>query len=724
MVLNLTERCNLACQVCFASAGESPRPNSSPDPTFDEVLGWCRNLLKDAGPFNLHLSGGEPTLRDDLPQLIRAMRDLGFTYLQLNTNGIRLAEGRSYAEELKKAGLSRVFLQFDDVSDDVFLGLRGRPLLETKLRAIEHCGSADLGVVLVPTLVPRVNTGQIGQILRTALGLVPTVRTVHFQPVSYFGRYPHPPADRDRITIPEIVAQIEEQTGGKFKAANFYPASGENPYCSFHGRFWLHADGRIVPTARPAQPSCCGAPQTPLIQLGAALCRRPLDLPAGARARRRCAGPLNESRQLRCLPGREEAQLLHLGDGLPGCLEPRPRPAARLLSACARRRRKADPALRLEPHQPRRSEALPGSCWHGTAWRRAMNATAAAIRRSPLDAWMAGRLNLAPSDLSRRAIAAYQLDALRQTLDWARTHSAFCRECLAALDSSPFGDLADLRKIPFTTPADLVQHGARMLCLPQDRISRIVTLNTSGTTGSAKRVFFTSEDQERALEYFAAGVTAIAAPGEIMLIALPGETEGSVGRQLAMGIARAGVEPIPYGPIHDPAHALALIEARRIDSIIGFPVQILALARHPDKRLAGALRRMRSIVLCCDHVPQSLVEALHELTGCEIFEHYGSTEMGLGGGVDCAAHAGYHLREADLLLETISPKPASPRPRARSARWSSPRSIAPACRSSAIAPATFRACCWSGARAARWWRASNAFVRGLALSFLSPCPVL
>jgi hypothetical protein len=116
-----------------------------------------------------------------------------------------------------------------------------------------------------------VNTSQIGGLLRLAISLAPAVRAVHFQPISYFGRYPASPSDADRITIPEIIQLIDEQTAGQFSAANFYPASGENPYCSFHGKFWLYADGRIVPTARPMTVSCCGATQdSNLVQLGSA----------------------------------------------------------------------------------------------------------------------------------------------------------------------------------------------------------------------------------------------------------------------------------------------------------------------------------------------------------------------------------------------------------------------------------------------------------------------
>jgi uncharacterized radical SAM superfamily Fe-S cluster-containing enzyme len=220
--------------------------------------------MAHSGPVGIQLSGGEPTVRNDLPQLIRAIRALGFTYLQLNTNGLRLAHDAEFAAKLKGAGLSSVFLQFDGITDDVYQSLRGRPLLAEKLQAIRNCSKHGLGVILVPTLVRGSNTHQVGAILRTALSFAPTVRAVHFQPVSYFGRIPDNFDEHQRITIPEVLQLIEAQTGSLFRADQFYPASGENPYCEFHGKFRVDADGKVTSLAHSSAPSCCGATQDTL----------------------------------------------------------------------------------------------------------------------------------------------------------------------------------------------------------------------------------------------------------------------------------------------------------------------------------------------------------------------------------------------------------------------------------------------------------------------------
>ncbi|HEX8924571.1 MAG TPA: radical SAM protein [Terriglobales bacterium] len=255
VVLEVTQRCNLNCPICFANANTS----SGAEPTLNEIDTWCRGLMDRGGPYNIQLSGGEPTLRNDLPQIVHSIRALGFPFQQLNTNGLRLAREQGYAARLKDAGLGCVFLQFDGVTDDVYRRTRARDLLEVKIEAIRSCANAELGVVLVPTLVPGVNTHHIGDILRFAVAHAPAVRAVHFQPVSYFGRYPQPPRDCDRITLPEVMQEIERQSAGRFRVCDFYPAAGENAFCEFHGKFWLRPSGVIEAAPRPKS-SCCAPP--------------------------------------------------------------------------------------------------------------------------------------------------------------------------------------------------------------------------------------------------------------------------------------------------------------------------------------------------------------------------------------------------------------------------------------------------------------------------------
>ena len=252
MLLELTQRCNLRCPVCFAAAGE----RNAPDLPLAEIEKQYDYLMAHGGPFNIQLSGGEPTVRDDLPEIIRLGREKGFTFFQLNTNGLRLAAEPGYAETLRDAGLNTVFLQFDALNDSVYMTLRGRGLLEMKKRCIEECAAAGLGVVLVPVIARGVNEDQVGAILRFALENAPAVRGVHFQPLSYFGRCVLERPERP-ITIPKLLTLIEEQTDGLLHASDFYGGGAESAYCSFHASYRVKEDGSLKPLPRRQSGGCC-----------------------------------------------------------------------------------------------------------------------------------------------------------------------------------------------------------------------------------------------------------------------------------------------------------------------------------------------------------------------------------------------------------------------------------------------------------------------------------
>ena len=244
-LLEVTGRCDLSCPFCFAASGTSPKT----DPTLDAIQFQFDRVKAAAPSCNIQLSGGEPTVRNDLPRIIEMGIRSGFAFIQLNTNGLRLAREEGYARSLRDAGLSSVFLQFDGISDDVYLRLRGRSLLAEKKLAVTRCGDAGLGVVLVPMVVPGVNDQELGAILDFGVNASPTVRGIHIQPVSYFGRRPALPQNQDRITLPEILAALESQSRGRVRTRDFRPPGCENALCSFNGRFFITESGGLKPLA-------------------------------------------------------------------------------------------------------------------------------------------------------------------------------------------------------------------------------------------------------------------------------------------------------------------------------------------------------------------------------------------------------------------------------------------------------------------------------------------
>ena len=260
-LLEITARCNMNCTFCFAE------PDGAQDPSLDRVKRWIDDLT-EPGKTLLQLSGGEPTVRDDLPEIVAYAKQAGCKYVQLNSNGLRLAEDEAFVKRLADAGLSFVFMQFDGVDDAVYEKLRRRPMLEVKKRAIEQCGRYGIGVTLVPVIVPGVNTEQIGDIIRFAIQRSPYVRGVHFQPVSYFGRIPELPADDDRYTLDELLEAVVSQSGGLIKEEQIAPSCCDHPMCGFHGDFIVMPGDKLMPLtnysgkteAEPEGEGCCCGP--------------------------------------------------------------------------------------------------------------------------------------------------------------------------------------------------------------------------------------------------------------------------------------------------------------------------------------------------------------------------------------------------------------------------------------------------------------------------------
>ncbi len=275
------------------------------------------------------------------------------------------------------------------------------------------------------------------------------------------------------------------------------------------------------------------------------------------------------------------------------------------------------------------------------------------MKLTPLEPWIMQKIG-APLQ-NREILESWQLTKLNETLALARGKSAFYRKHLAGM-LEKISSLEEFSQFPFTTPDDVRQNPLRFVCVSQDEIQRVVTLQSSGTTGAPKRIYFTADDQELTIDFFGVGMSTLTEPGEKVLILLPVETPGSVGDLLWQGLMRLGRIPLRYGAVRDPVHALETMQNQQADSLVGSPTQVLGLAR----RWQAGNKAPRTVLLSTDYVPAAIVTELEKIWGCEVFNHYGATEMGLGGGVECEAQRGYHLREADLYFEVVNPESGEP----------------------------------------------------------------
>jgi uncharacterized radical SAM superfamily Fe-S cluster-containing enzyme len=240
-VMEITYQCNMECRVCFADTTKACY-----NPSLEKIREMYLTAYRNGGFCSIQLSGGEPTMREDLTDILKMGKELGFPHIQVNTNGIKIAQNVEYLQSLKEAGADLIYLQFDGTREEIYQKIRGRDMWAIKQQAVANCEKVRIGVILVPTIIPHINADNIGEIVAFAKEHMPTVRGVHFQPISYFGKFPGGvPQDEDRINLSDIIFALEKQTKGEIKGDDIVPRKRYDPHCAFSSLFYLSEEGKL-----------------------------------------------------------------------------------------------------------------------------------------------------------------------------------------------------------------------------------------------------------------------------------------------------------------------------------------------------------------------------------------------------------------------------------------------------------------------------------------------
>ncbi len=240
-VVEVTQDCNLSCSYCFAGSGPGGKQRA-----FEDVLALLEVVREEAGTRPIQFSGGEPTVRDDLPELVERAAGMGFDHVQVNTNGVRVAREDGYAQRLADAGVTALYLQFDGLTAETYEELREVDLVEEKHAAIEACREADLPVVLVPTVVPGVNDDELGDIVRFGLENTDVVESINFQPVAHFGRFDDH-GGAERFPLDEVARRLADQVEG-LGARDMLPVPCCSSYCQMATALLPRPDGPVALT--------------------------------------------------------------------------------------------------------------------------------------------------------------------------------------------------------------------------------------------------------------------------------------------------------------------------------------------------------------------------------------------------------------------------------------------------------------------------------------------
>jgi len=241
--------------------------------------------------------------------------------------------------------------------------------------------------------------------------------------------------------------------------------------------------------------------------------------------------------------------------------------------------------------------------------------------------------------------AAAQISQVRICAAYARRNSRYYSKALAGIDIEGADAEVLMDLLPFTDPGAVAASPEDFLCVPAKDVAGIITLPTSGTTASPKRIFFTESDIGRTVDFFSRGMKPIIGNARKAAIALPGESPHGVASLLSAALEAGGVKtvrPVSYDSL-DPG-ALG-----GCGCFVGAPVPLMKLSR------ACPGLRPQSALLSTDYVPRAVAERIRETWRCAVYSHYGLTETGFGCAVQCHERKEHHIRHSEMLLEIVDP---------------------------------------------------------------------
>ena len=242
-LIEITSKCDLNCSVCYANSGDEHHLSLE---QIEKMMKFYMET-EDNNAEILQISGGEPTTHPDIIDIIRIAKGIGFKYVMLNTNGVRIAQDEEFVKSISQfLGGFEIYLQFDGMNDDVYEKLRGVKLAKIKEKAIANLTKYKIPTTLVCTVEKDINDKDISEILGYAMA-TKYLRGVNFQPVAFFGRAKNRNT-ADRITLSGVLKRIQKQTNGMIKSSDFIPLPCNTERVAI--TYLLKGKGGFIPVTR------------------------------------------------------------------------------------------------------------------------------------------------------------------------------------------------------------------------------------------------------------------------------------------------------------------------------------------------------------------------------------------------------------------------------------------------------------------------------------------
>ncbi len=254
-------------------------------------------------------------------------------------------------------------------------------------------------------------------------------------------------------------------------------------------------------------------------------------------------------------------------------------------------------------------------------------------------------------------IERYHIFLFRKAYAYAVQKSAFYRDLAqkTGITAEDINSLADISKIPLTTPEDIARAPYLFACIPLGDIASITTFSSSGTTGPQKKVFVSPTDLERMTDFMAAGMREVAKEGDTVQVMLPSRRPNDQSSLLAIGVRKMGGIPVITGNALSPEEQIQKIDENHPSVLFGETAYIWRVTQETRRRHDLKNKGIKTVFLTAEHCADAMREQLEKTWGAAVEVHYGMTEMGLAVSIECQAHDGYHYNETDLMVEVVDP---------------------------------------------------------------------
>jgi phenylacetate-CoA ligase len=252
----------------------------------------------------------------------------------------------------------------------------------------------------------------------------------------------------------------------------------------------------------------------------------------------------------------------------------------------------------------------------------------------------------------------YQLHRLQEVLNYAYEHSPFYRNLFDSNNTrwDRISSLRDLAQIPLTTPQDISRNPYRFLCVSLGDIARVFTFTTSGTTGPRKKAFYTYDDLKQCSNFMAACLTATEESDGAVQILLPRRSAMGQAELLAQGAKNIGRLPLLTGITLSTEGQVARMDEFKPSLLVGSVSRIYRVTQEACLHHDLVSKGVKAIIPTSEYLSEAMRRRLAQVWGCKVVAHYGLTEMGFAVAQECPAQHGFHVNEADFLVEVINPE--------------------------------------------------------------------